>query len=250
MDTSGACCSSNFVDECGVCDGDGTTCALTLTLVFAGGEANETRVSLAENSVIAGFSVSELHHFVDAITLAISELLHLDRNQVHAGRVEGIDIMSKTNTASVVGTGYSAVSRMLLQAIESLATGEFQLELVIVPNESHPLLTLDAYENLGKFIGARIPLVATEPQSIVVPVLLDLRDVARQGICQNRICEVGEQLTYQAGAIGESACVEDCPFPLLLCPSPSSEGIGVQDEPCGLNGVCSIASGTCSCFAG
>ena len=32
LDQSGACCSSGNIDECGICEGDGSTCAATIVI--------------------------------------------------------------------------------------------------------------------------------------------------------------------------------------------------------------------------
>lgn len=240
------------MDECGVCDGDGTSCALMFRLLFGIVEQNQTKASILSHPAIEYLSVSEQKSFIDAMLRTTTKLLSMEQMQIQVARVEGLDRGTKLARDRLISIEDSTASRMLLQTPGSPADGEFLVEMVVNPNGNRLPMTSDIYGKLGEFLDSNIPFAVSNPslQSTMVPILLDLRDVARQGICGNTICEVGEQLTNPPGVMGESNCLQDCPFPVFLCPRPSKPAIDNELEPCGLNGACSIASGTCTCFAG
>lgn len=58
--------------------------------------------------------------------------------------------------------------------------------------------------------------------------------------CGNNLCEQGERCLDSSCVTG---CVQDCPFPVISCPSANS-------DVCSGNGMCLVSSGSCSCFPG
>merc|ERR1711871_1078654 len=53
FDLFGDCCDSGRVDQCGVCDGDGSTCELSYYTSTFADEVDELAVELAENATLA-----------------------------------------------------------------------------------------------------------------------------------------------------------------------------------------------------
>lgn len=254
MDNSGVCCHSGLVDECGVCDGDGTSCALSFTLSFLAVEPNSISESTPSGTFTApNLSPQEWETFKQALVQAISSAIGIRASRIIAGSIHLLDKSADPAQPDSVRVENRIHSRRLTQSSAQSPTGELAIDVLILHSDELPILAHDIFTKLEPIVKSKSPFQAKNPEPIqvgYVPVLLDIRDVSRNGICGNGVCEVGEQEAYPLGTAGKSTCPEDCQASLQLCPTPSVGGIGVRKEPCGLNGVCHIASGTCDCYTG
>jgi len=86
--------------------------------------------------------------------------------------------------------------------------------------------------NLQNLLGA-----ASSPAFSVSQVT----SAAVEAVCGNGICEVGERPNVPAG---ESGCVADCPYPVVVCP------VGSNGRQCSGAGAClsSGGQGVCACW--
>lgn len=254
MDNSGACCQSGLVDECGVCDGDSTTCAFRFTLSFVAVEPDSiSELTPSSTFVSPNLSPEEWETFKESLVQAISSTIGVRASRVIIGSIYPLDKSADPAQPDSVRVENRIQIRKLTQSSAQSSNAELAIDALILNNDELPILAHDIFTKLESFVNTKSPFQAKNSEATqlgYVPVLLDIRDVSRAGICGNGVCEVGEQETFPFGTLGKSTCPEDCQASLQMCPTPSVGGIGVRKEPCGLNGVCRIASGTCDCYTG
>lgn len=217
LDRSGGCCESGTVDACGVCGGGakvvdimGTCCTGTL---------DAASVCCPAGSTIDGCGVCD---GTGACPLDVSTSIAYDPNTVAATS------QSFASAAGVPGSWVTAASsgssgRRLSLSQRRQASGATTV-FTISGGNAQPVdegsITLSLADSTA---------FSTSVQSL-----------RRDGVCGNGICEAGERCDE---SVSSACCVSDCPMVLSSCPAPAGSSV-----PCGGNGLCLLASGSCECF--
>lgn len=222
VDKRGSCCVGGRVDACGVCNGtgvaldvEGTCCSTPLPP-----SGICCRYTLDSCGVCGGDNkcMAKVTTIVSPAWLAAGNAITADI----IAQIFGVD-PSRVTSISVSNQG-RAVRRT--QSSDANATDtvlSFTLESASSTSGESSETLLAAMAN---------PAVSW----MQAPV------VERQPWCGNQLCELGEACTT-AACTGAGECRADCPVPILSCESSTL-------MPCGGQGVCLAASGTCSCFEG
>ncbi|GMH43936.1 hypothetical protein BSKO_11870 [Bryopsis sp. KO-2023] len=251
---TGVCCKSGLVDECGVCDGDSASCGVSMDIRFflARPTADPSFFSI-DSEAGANLNPEQKEGLKTRLAAALGDIVGLHTSQIVSGDLREASNTTEPKPYAVISFENTATSRRLLQDTASSSAGALDFGVLILPTSAQPLVLETVLSKLASYISsseAFVPEDSILSENRLEPVLVDVRNPSRIGICGNGICEIGEQEVFAHGVEGESACPEDCPFPIRMCPSPTIGGVGIQKEPCGMNGRCLMASGTCNCFKG
>eukprot|EP00873_Tetraselmis_striata_P025923 jgi/Tetstr1/446187/TSEL_003588.t1 len=213
LDAKLECCSSGAVDECGVCGGDGSTCALSALVRVS----TPARPGLDDPSSDAFQAM--LADFKEGMA-SLFTAFNIDATAVE---------VDATAVTSAAGANGDITLDIPFRMYPSAANG------VTVPTVPRATSILTSAAASGM----------TYQDITIVEVL----DVSRRGVCDNGICEIGEMLPV-AGSLPEDLCAQDCPG-VVSCPVGSAADlVGERYSTCTGNGACVQSSGECRCNTG
>lgn len=198
-----------MIDECGVCDGLSTTCALRMELSLA-----------VSPDLLRGGSVE-----VEPIEAVLADL------EASLGLPEGTLALETVRPANDDGAPSGGGRRLLAPSPSPEKQGP--PVPVVVPLTLAPS-ALDSQPTAAWVAAALGNFSAAQPAGAPVKLGND-STVERVGTCGNGICETGERTV--AGLV-QGSCPADCGPPSQPCPG-----------ACAGHGTCTSASGTCNCFA-
>jgi hypothetical protein len=214
LDAKLECCATADVDECGVCGGDGSSCALA-ALVRISTPARpglDDPSSAAFQAAVADFKEGMATLFSN---FNIDPLRHVE--------VDASAVTSNTN-----------------------ANGAFVMD---IPFRMYP----DRTAGVTVPTVPRATAILTNAANIQMThkdlTLLEVLDVSRRGVCDNGVCEIGEMLPV-SGSLPEDLCAADCPG-VISCPVGSATDlVGERYSSCTGNGACVQSTGECRCSVG
>ena len=209
LDQSGTCCASGFVDECGVCDGDSTSCSLALSLELGFGA---TEAAGTKNSINGSGD--------DAAAWELALMERLTSAAEAAGLPSSISRLayaSGLNQSPVLPTTTMSVFALLTFNSMEAASGSFRYTV----SGLAPLLSasLAAPLTLPLPLGGSSSSAASISDVIAPSVRILMVD--RAGICGNGVCEVGEQTWEEPWAPASAQVSGDLHF--------------LQPQPCSVN---------------
>lgn len=210
------CCTSGFVDECGLCDGDSTSCSLVLSLELGfgatstglnssssssgGDQAAEWELALVDRLASAAraaglpSSVSLLPYASTLnrssaspmTTTNLFALLTFNSSGSASNGPGGVAVNSSNKASAMMGNGSSTVAG----AVAAAVSGSFRYTV----SGLIPLLaaSLAAPLTLPPPQGSFPSSAAGSPSFVSAPSVRILM-VDRAGVCGNGVCEVGEQ---------------------------------------------------------
>ncbi|GMH40329.1 hypothetical protein BSKO_08233 [Bryopsis sp. KO-2023] len=211
VDEGGICCESQIIDECGICDGDGTACGVALALdmtfpVLVGlddpSSAEFQEVAFNITTMIS----SNTNIPIDNLRVTKIETPSAKRRRLHQGRCR----KGKEVQVEVVPPWTLA-----LPEPEGRVTGEY------VARELDKVTGYASNRMSFNGIGSKHP--------------------ERVALCGNGVCETGERPTSEDWSAPENAnaCFPDCPYLWKECPG---------NPQCGGHGKCLPGDGYCECF--
>lgn len=237
------CCESALlVDECGVCRGDGSSCARrvlgTLDLPW-GGRAD--RVTELLQARLPGVVVAAV-----AVDFAIRRSVALDGGSPNAFVGTGshkrdvrrtatrTDWPATSHTAEAWGTSDArSMDPHRRNILDARLVAQVDVAYEVRGDDSRSGTVYTAAQLAAAYLEAT--LVAAAEGAVAEPS--GLPAVSVRGIPGNGLCELGEAPDTSGG---------DCAVP-QLCPTPTRVG---RLEPCGGNGACDPRSGACVCARG
>eukprot|EP00803_Ostreobium_quekettii_P005075 evm.model.scf_277.7 EVM.evm.TU.scf_277.7 scf_277:49156-52807(+) len=220
LDAAGICCEGGTLDECGACNGDGTTCNTVVRLL--------THVEDAA-AIVDDPDGSPARQFSDAFRQRLASILGISP--------ESVEILSFSMPANDV------------QQSRRLAA--------LLPSSDHPAAAIPQARRLFQFLDGGEPLMVVAiirgdadvsvAEALNGVLLLGngttVESIGSAAVCGNGVCEYGERPAQNMTL--DSDCIEDCPFPEK--PSPSREVDGTL-VVCSGRGV--PLPGACDCFEG
>ena len=186
MDQSGRCCLSGFIDECGVCDGDATSCSVVISMGFTSGVETSPvdpqawqQILTSRLGDITGTAINVLPFASSAISAPLKSSQPMALNVTFlAARLSYMG-----NTSSATSNSTSSKNGKPVAAIYPSPSGPFRFTL----SEVVPLV----------MASLRLSPLTVEPRLKTMPnsppPSVSIYMVERDGICGNGICEVGEQ---------------------------------------------------------
>ena len=198
---SGHCCSSGFVDECGVCDGDASSCSIILSVGL--------RTDVDALAVTPQLWQQKLTSRLTDLTGAAVTVLPYPSPDTQEAKTRvpgGLNVtflarLSYINGA-VPATAVSGASAPLTAEsgwgvtrvpASISASGPFRFTL----SEIIPAITASLRQS--PLISTGLGLTTLSPGGVSSPNVT-IYMVERGGICGNGICEVGEQLWMEPSA--------------------------------------------------
>lgn len=221
------CCDAGYLDECGVCGGDGSSC-LTRVTVGASVRAERAADLKQPNSTFHAEFTSGFSRDV-AIILGVKETL------IRVNKMVIRDVRRHTSRR-----------RSVLQAFSSMSTADVNFDVLppAAPDEGGA----DAGSTTVSTGGV---LQVADALSAAIASgaggLTDVGTISPVGVCGNSQCEKGERCD---GGGDDSCCLKDCPIVTMQCPIPGANRVGDGTRVCGDNGVCIASAGVCKCHAG
>eukprot|EP00873_Tetraselmis_striata_P041711 jgi/Tetstr1/461975/TSEL_007048.t1 len=210
LDAKRDCCWDG-VDECGVCGGNGNTCATSavvrVSTPFRSGLDDKTSTTF--NQLLSDFRVAVSQLF-ESYSLDPFANLDVDASAIEVQSIDGntIQLDMPFSIFPDPARGITAPSLLRTKAILQAAAEQRA-----------------SYKNL---------------------ILIALLDVGRAGVCGNGFCEYGElELRYSP-----STCGIDCPG-VYSCPVGDTNSlVGDRSLQCVGRGTCVQATGACKCDEG
>lgn len=240
LDSAGQCCRSGKVDGCGNCDGDGAFIdpsgyCCSVNVADAGGLCCEGASRGVAGNVDGCGVCNGLDECNFQATMEIEVDANTDTETLQADYAAALFASLALPSDWEVVVKFEAVPARralleLLRSVRALAGVKYQMVADIIPGASSaPPPGLDS-------------IIAEQATQVSVPGLnvTSAPVVARQAVCKNGLCEVGERCTATNEA---TCCVDDCPYKQLNCPT--KEG---SAETCTGHGRCDENTGTCECF--
>ncbi|BBN05436.1 hypothetical protein MPTK1_3g13090 [Marchantia polymorpha subsp. ruderalis] len=230
-DEKGICCLSGRLDECYICDGDGTTCATNVSMLAH----LDDSLDVTRNS-----SVNWKAFMIDFMMKVAARLQVATEALVLTGVETMNTLVGDCSTISemklgCLGTGHAQLLAIFNFSVLPIPLVNLTFMTIEEADVSKILMSLDDTPN-GEFIkGLKIK---------------EVQHVARAGVCGNGMCERGERCSQngQSSTTDGPCCSADCPYVPIACPitldGPRSH------VPCSKNGICHDASGQCDCFEG
>lgn len=217
-DANGVCCHSGMVDECGVCDGVGNSCNVTLST------AVDVPASLLMGGAVQDVPIT--NYFQGA-----AASMGLDPASVSLGTVSAAVPPSPPSAPAGRRLAQDAPST----ASNSTATVPLVVDVTIAPPANGTTATSSTPFSAA-YLAAQLPAAAANQSSASGIAIVGSPAPGRTAICGNGICEIGERTTVGAQ---EGSCPQDCGLPAQAC-------IG----GCGIGGNCMPSSGVCQCYLG
>ncbi|CAM6098029.1 unnamed protein product [Calypogeia fissa] len=229
-DEKGICCASGVLDECYICDGDGTTCAsnITITTIL------DDSVKAAQNS-----TASWKDFLIQLMAKIATEL------QV---KTEALLLTGVKTTDSEIGS-CNAISEITEGCRHSVTTqflGVFNFTVLPIPMQTLNKMNIELADISMQLAPPDDPTIEFIPGVKMQSAPL----AERVGICGNGMCERGERCNQfgRSQTSTGSCCMKDCPFVPKSCPTPQDGP--KANRPCSNNGLCLDARGHCQCFQG
>jgi len=211
LDAKMECCSAGAVDECGVCGGDSSTCALSAVVRVStpARPGLEDPSSAAFQAMLADFK---------EVVATLFTAFNIDSTDVEVAAVAGA----------------------------SSANGEMTMD---IPFRMYPSaangVTVPTVPRATSILTSAADARMTQRDLTLIEVI----EVSRRGVCNNGVCEIGEMMPI-TGAMRQDLCADDCPG-VVSCPVGSAADlVGERYSVCTGNGACVQSSGQCRCDAG
>jgi hypothetical protein len=268
-DANGVCCPSGLVDECGVCDGAGNSCAVQLAsqvdvpanLIGSGGVLDGPLTQFFQGAVgVMGIppesvSVTNVTTGPPTITAGRRRSLLQDQQPQQPQPTDALPtgVQPTTTTATSTGVVAAAPAPGVAEPTKATSTAPGGYSDPTAPSAppaptgpSSLWATVSVQPSINatgpapfssSYIAAGLPAaVAASPDTSSGIQMPTNPYPGRLGICGNGICEIGERSTV--GAI-DGSCPQDCGLPAVAC-------IG----GCGVGGNCLPSTGVCQCYVG
>eukprot|EP00959_Pyramimonas_sp_CCMP1952_P055427 1158633-Pyramimonas_sp.AAC.2 len=207
LDSNNLCCETAVFDECGLCDGDSSTCATVGSLGINFEDANyEEPLDLLDSYTSTMAAVLE----VNATRMAILGLnISGDYLDVDAW------LANVTNATNAADGRDEGGRRRKLQQVVNLGFGNAD---TFLESDIKLLFKVDPPDE-----GDNIVVLVDD--LLRLAVLGNVTQGTRKSVCGNRICESGEtchndHYVQDLSAIsGDRCCPLDCPLAVDTCPS-------------------------------
>jgi hypothetical protein len=206
IDASGRHCDG-LLDECGVCNGSGLSCALQATLhiaLVATGPINSNNSTALMEKNISRLAVMQL----------MASIIPVPASALSISIIEGPPVFSLHNktlvSTRVVTTDVTVLPMALTPDVRTYAQ-VYWLHKVLAA----AMLTSSAMlDDTGSMAYGGTPVTLHGVEAL----LADVTAVGRRSVCGNGVCEVGEIAPIFANGTFGKPCLSDCPLTILPCP--------------------------------
>ena len=209
IDASGLRCDG-VVDECGVCNGTGTSCALSavvqLVLVSAL-SPNRTHTRNLDASGLAQDAASEL----------LATIVPAPASQISVVVTERPREWTTLNETVVVTRTVTADVTIAPAAVAAAAQPHAQTYWLYQRLNAATLASSTLLDDTGSITYAGNAVQVRGVQVLLAAVL----SVDRRAVCGNGLCELGELAPVLANGTYGTPCRQDCALSVLGCPTDS-----------------------------
>lgn len=248
-DANGVCCPSGLVDECGVCDGAGNSCAVQLAsqvtvpsnLIQGEGVLNAPLTEFFQGAVgVMGIppeavAVTNVTTGPPTIGGGLKRRALLQQEPQQQQPVPGVDDATAAAPVAdpLIEESANVAAPPVLAPPSPIGPSSLWATVSVQPSVNATGSTPFS----SSYIAAELPAAAAASTNTSSGIQMPSNPYpGRLGICGNSVCEIGERSTV--GAI-DGSCPQDCGLPAVAC-------IG----GCGVGGNCLPSTGVCQCYVG